>query len=353
MIGEPLPPNVTLYPIQLRLAAKLGLLKRVEYAWRMRRLFHRLDAREHFQIAHQLNPVFAGLSLGLIGSRVPIVLGPYVAHWPAQKTPSLRKGLLDTVTRVQQHFAAAIVLSGPAARERIVSRRVSTDKISIVPYGIDIDTFPEAAFPAGDPVILYLAALSLRKGITVLLEAFDLVAARQPTARLCIGGDGSDRPRIEAIAARSPYRDRITFAGRIAREAVPGTLAKCTVFCVSSYGEPYGMSLVEAMATGRPIVATNSGGPADLVDPQGGYLVQPGDAAGLAQALEKVIADPETARTMGAYNRQAILAFNWPNVIDRLERVYSSVAAPRDGPAHRRRNAGSEDSQISQRSGTR
>jgi glycosyltransferase involved in cell wall biosynthesis len=329
-LNRPLPNNVALYPMKL-VSANFGLLKRVEYAWRMRRLFQNLDRVEHFDVAHQFNPVYAGLSLGLIGLRVPVVLGPYVSHWPFKRASKLKAFALDAVGRVQQRFADAIVVSGPAARSRIVSKSVHPQDIYTVPYGIDLDMFPEAPLPSGDPTILYLAGLSGRKGILVLLAAFDVVASRVPSVRLIVAGDGPERERVRAVADKSPYRERITFAGSIARQNVPKVLASCSVFCLPSFGEPYGMSLVEAMATGRPVVATDSGGPVDLVDARGGFLVPPGDVPLLAQALEKVLTDPDAARAMGAFNRQAMAAYDWPNVIDRLERVYAAVIRLRSG----------------------
>ncbi len=327
-IAGALPPNVSLYPIRLA-SAKCGPVSRIEYALKMRRVFVRLNRRERFDVVHQLNPVYAGLSLGLLGSRTPVVLGPYVAHWPFKRASQIKTAVLDAIGYLQQRAAAAVVISGQAARARIVVRSVRVQKTYVVPYGIDINAFSEAPFPSGDPVILYLAGLSARKGISTLLAAFEIVARRNPNARLLVAGDGPDRARVEAQADATGFRDRITFAGTVARQMVPQTIAACTVFCVASFGEPYGMSLVEAMATGRPVVATNAGGPADLVDPQGGYLVTPGDIDALAAALERVLRDPLGARAMGAYNRRATLAYDWPVVIDQLEKVYAAVLGDR------------------------
>ncbi len=286
-----------------------------------------MNRLDRFDLAHQLNPVFAGLSLGFVGSRVPLVLGPYVAHWPFARSSRLKSWLLDAIGRFQQNYADAILISGAAAGGRILGRRVRAHNTFTVPYGIDLTMFPQAPPPVGDPVILYLAGLSARKGILILLEAFDLVAARLPNVRLVVGGDGPERSVAQARAAKSPFRDRIEIIGAVARRDVPATLAACAVFCLSSYSEPYGMSLIEAMATGRPVVATAAGGPVDVVDPRGGVLVPPGDAAALADGLLTVLRDPAVAQRMGEFNRQAMLAFGWPAVVDRLEAVYDAVTA--------------------------
>jgi glycosyltransferase involved in cell wall biosynthesis len=327
-LRDPLPGNVTVFPLVLTLQ-RFGVLRRVEYAWKMRRLFVRLNRTLNFDVAHQFNPVFAGLSLGLVGLDVPVVLGPYVAHWSFKRSSRAKTFVLDTISRIQQRFADGIVISGPAARARIISRSVEERNVFTVPYGIDLEKFPHEPIPEGDPVILYLAGLSAHKGITVLLAAFDILASRVPRVRLVVVGDGPYRNQAREIANGSAYQDRITFSGSIARQNVPAALASCTVYCLTSFGEPYGMSLVEAMAAGRPVVATNSGGPADLVDRRGGMLVAPGDVPALVAALEEIITNPDLARAMGAFNRDAMTAYTWPTVIDRLEWVYDNVISHR------------------------
>jgi glycosyltransferase involved in cell wall biosynthesis len=322
-LQAPLPANVALYPLATRFPTKLA--ERFEYALRMRRLFVRLNAIERFDLAHQLNPVYAGISLGLAGIDVPIVLGPYVAHWPSLRASRIKARIADTIAAAQQRFAAAIIVSGRSARARITSAGVAPDTVHTVPYGIDLDAFPEQPFPSGDPTILYLAGFAKRKGVLVLLAAFDLVAARIPNARLIVAGDGVERDQVRGVAARSPYRDRITFVGSVARKDVSRLIGRSTVYCLASFGEPYGMSLIEAMATGRAVVATNVGGPADLVDPRGGALVPPADPAAMARALETILLDPPLAQAMGAFNRQAVEAFSWDAVTDKLEAVYGQV----------------------------
>ena len=322
--GE-VPANVSLYPLPLWLK-RFNLLSRVEYAWRMRRLFTWLARTRRFDIAHQLNPVYAGLSLGLIGCDVPLVLGPYVAHWPGSRSAKLKTGLLDFVSRFQQRYADALIVAGPAARGRIVSRSVPNERIFTVPYGIDLALFAQSDPPASDPVILYLAALSERKGIRVVLAAFDRIAVEFPTVRLTVGGDGVEGDRFRALARASAYHDRITFLGTVPRNDIPATLAASTLYVLASYSEPYGMSLIEAMATGRPVIATRAGGPVDLVDEQGGILVEPGDVDALAAALRRLLSDLPAARAMGAHNRAAMQRFSWPAVIDRLEAVYDAAA---------------------------
>ena len=283
------------------------------------------DALKQFDIAHQLNPVNAGLSLGLAGIGVPLVLGPYVSSWPSAQSSRIRRLAPDAISSLQQCFADAIVLSSESARSRIVNHRFPPDQTFTIPYGIDLGAFPQRPFPAGDPSILFLAGFAPRKGLLVLLAAFDLIAARVPNVRLTVAGGGIERDTILEVAARSPYHDRIRFIGVVPRETISETLGACTVYCSPSFGEPYGMSLVEAMATGRPVVATAAGGPLDILDPRGGRHVPVGDARAMAHALEEIVLDPTLSQQMGNFNRSAVEAHGWNTVVNRLEAVYELV----------------------------
>jgi glycosyltransferase involved in cell wall biosynthesis len=112
----------------------------------------------------------------------------------------------------------------------------------------------------------------------------------------------------------------------VTRADVPGLLSACTVFCMPSFGEPFGMSLLEAMSTGKPVVVTDAGGAGHLVDERGGRKVAPGDAAGLARALAEILASPELQARMGAHNRAMIEdVYSWDRVIARLQDVYRAL----------------------------
>jgi len=102
----------------------------------------------------------------------------------------------------------------------------------------------------------------------------------------------------------------------------------CAVYCLPSFGEPFGMSALEAMACARPVVATRAGGLQHLVDDDGGYTVPPGDAAALATALAALLADPGKRARMGQHNRRRVEEhYAWPRVTDRLEDAYGEALA--------------------------
>jgi glycosyltransferase involved in cell wall biosynthesis len=331
--GE-LPAGLHLY--ELRVPGETGGLGRFRYMLEVRRLFERLRRTRAIDVVHQLNPVFTGISLALTGARVPIVLGSFVGDWPQNSerraqaqgafTPFAR-GVKRRIAALQQRQADALLVTTPAARSRIVDAKREEKKIVTIPHGIDPERYPVApARTDGPPSILFLGGIEQRKGIFTLLDAFRRVHAEFPDCRLVVGGTGWQWGEMFDVVKAMPERPQIELLGRVTRADVPGLLSACTVFCMPSFGEPFGMSLLEAMSTGKPVVVTDAGGAGHLVDERGGRKVAPGDAAGLARALAEILASPELQARMGAHNRAMIEdVYSWDRVIARLQDVYRAL----------------------------
>jgi glycosyltransferase involved in cell wall biosynthesis len=332
-LRDPLPGDVTLH--RLSGAERLGPRGRVAYARRLRALAERLGRTERIDLAHQLNPVDVGLSLG-VPAGLPLVLGPYVPDWPAgsddvaRPGPRVRAGRVaadaarSAVRHAQQRRATTLLLSTPAARAKVhgPGRRAE-----VLPYGVDLAAFPPFPPRAGGageaPTVVYVGSLSVRKGVFTLVAAFERVAAALPGARLLVAGSGGRERELRARVAASPARDAIELLGHVERAAAAATLARGDVVCVPSYGEPFGLTALEAMACARPVVGTAAGGLAHLVAADGGLLVPPRDERALAGALLELLADPARRAAMGTANRRrAERDFAWDRVIDRLERRY-------------------------------
>jgi glycosyltransferase involved in cell wall biosynthesis len=182
------------------------------------------------------------------------------------------------------------------------------------------------------PTILFLANVQIRKGVLTLVDAFEDVVVNAPEARLIIAGGGPDEPAVRERVARSPARGRIDLVGTVARERIADMLAGADVFCAPSYGEPFGLSPLEAMAAGLPVVSTDAGGLAHLVPPDGGIQVPPRDPAALGEALTALVRDPERRAAMGRANRETVARrYEWSSVIDRLERLYAETVGGRSG----------------------
>ena len=325
-------PRVTLHRVggSMRSTA----LRRPRFALGVGALFARLQRELGFDVAHQLNPVDVGLSLFLPRSRVPLVLGPYVPQWPPaaiglRNTRRQRlgappvEGMRIALAALQQRRATMLLLSTPAAAERL--HRPGRGRVRLLPYGIDVGSFSAPADPGAgeDGPILFLAGLEPWKGIGTLLDAFELVAGKFPDRRLTIAGEGSLAPLVQRRAAASAVGSRIDVLGHVERADVPQLLARSSIYCLPSLREPFGISALEAMACGRPVVATDAGGLGHLVSEEGGRLVPPGDAPALAAALGELLSSPDNRRAMGEHNRRVVgERYAWGRVVARLEDAY-------------------------------
>jgi glycosyltransferase involved in cell wall biosynthesis len=334
-LAEPPPANVTLHPIPLRRKSATG--RAIEYAVRCRLLYERLARRERFDVAHQLNPVFGGLSLALLGSGIPVVLGPYVATWPCNWeglpwTVSARHEIARRILLYcQQSSAAALLVTTNAAMEtKIVDSAAIRARVRRQPHGINVAEYaprPEERERAlASARILFLANVGPRKGILPLVEAFAGVYAVRPDARLVIGGDGPILRAVRVRVAELGLTDAVEVLGNVERADIAAHLRSSAVYCLPSFGEPYGMTAIEAMAAGLPLVVTDTGGLAEVAGEQGAIRVPPRDVPALRDALLAVLQSPERARAMGDHNMgRARDEFDWSVVVDSLESAYAAV----------------------------
>ena len=175
-----------------------------------------------------------------------------------------------------------------------------------VPNGVDLSRFTPGARDAaatgdtGEPVVGTVAALRAEKNLPRLLRAFAQAAADAP-GRLVVVGDGPERPGLERLAAELGIADRVRFAGEVTNPA--GEYAGFDAFALSSDTEQMPLSVLEAMAAGLPVAATDVGDVSAMLDSSNGPYVVPKDDAALAGALRALLRDRDAARRVGAANR--------------------------------------------------
>lgn len=327
-----LPANLHVY--ELLPGTRLSLAHRLMFMRRMRTLFGELSTRISFDVVHQMNPVFTGLSLALIGVRTPLVLGTFIPTWhnhadaaePSRPwSLGIKQPLLDILSRLQQAQAAGLLLATPEAISRIARPERHKGRIFEVPHGIDVSRFTErTSIPSGASV-LFLTSVIRRKGIFTLLDAFAQVARAMPHAELVIAGGGDQLDEVRArVATMSGCTIRVL--GHVDRHDVPALMRAHSVYCLPSYGEPFATSVLEAMACGVPVVATASAGLAHMVTEAGGRLVPPRDADALAAALLDILGSPAAQQATGRHNRRRVEQhFEINNAVDRLEDAYAAI----------------------------
>ncbi len=220
------------------------------------------------------------------------------------------------------------ILCNSQAIQRVLtdSCGVPAARLTTILNGVDTDYFRPPATPAaGPPRILSVARMVPEKDHNTLLAAFNLTAAAHPEAELWLVGDGPRLAALRELAQRLSISDRVKFIPP--REDLRPLLHQASLFVLSSQTEALPNVVLEAMAVGLPVVATRVGGVPELVDPEcTGWLVPPGDAPGLAAAMNQALADPEARQAMGRAGRQRAvqhfsletMARQYEVVLDRL-----------------------------------
>lgn len=214
--------------------------------------------------------------------------------------------------------------------------------VEVVPNGVPLERFTPGEPPEQlraewelEPqaqVVMCLGRLTPWKGHRTLLQAFAQMAERCPQARLLIVGEvafWADEygEELHALTARLGLNGRVIWAGF--RSEVPELLRLADVLVLPSRNEPFGRVLIEAMATGKPVVATNSGGAPEIVVPEEtGLLVPPENAGALAGALERLLGDAELRRRLGAAGMErARVHFDVRRVVEQVQAIYGEMLA--------------------------
>lgn len=197
--------------------------------------------------------------------------------------------------------------------------------IEVVPNFVDTETFCPSHEPAPTaPTLVHVSNFRPVKRVPWLVRAFAL-AAHNTNARLMLVGDGPDQPEARRVALEGGVAGQVTFLGE--RDILPSLLTPMTCFCLSSREESFGLSALEAMSCGTPVLATNVGGVAEVVEHGvSGILCPANDLEAYAQAMRTMIEDPACAHKMGlAARERAVSVFARETVIPRYEAVYRRV----------------------------
>jgi phosphatidylinositol alpha-mannosyltransferase len=224
----------------------------------------------------------------------------------------------------------------PAAL-RLVSRYFPDD-YEIIPNGVNYDRFaapvpPFAEYKDGKLNILFLGRLEKRKGLPYLLQAYAQVKARMPDTRLLIvGPDGGMRQGCESFVRREGLKD-VVFTGYVSEEDLPRYYKTADVFCAPNTGnESFGIILLEAMAAGTPVVASDIEGFAYVVGHQAeGLLVPRCDTGALADALFQLLSEPDRRQEMGHNGQNKAQSFDWSRISQQVLSFYerAMVEGPR------------------------
>lgn len=326
----------------------------VTLGWRWGAKIGRL-LRQPSDLVHIHSPLEPFLPLWTLGNLPGTKIGTF--HTGGEKLHWGYQGFAHWLLPFSRRLTRRLAVSRTAAR--FVSRHFP-GHYEVIPNGVDPSRFYPPQVPRGkgqrpEIQILFVGRLDPRKGLCTLLDAFTrlrrarvLRGSGKPGSgiqgagrmarrlqftknlRLVIVGDGPERPRLERLA-----RDRrlpVAFLGSSSRRDLPERYRQADVFVApSADGESFGVSLLEAMASGLPIVAAGIPGYRETLEgSKAAVFFRPGCAEALARALEQLLDDAERRGHMGCEARRFVHRYSWDRVADRIEQIYFECLARQD-----------------------
>jgi phosphatidylinositol alpha-mannosyltransferase len=290
------------------------------------RIWHDLKRIIHdgdFDILHMHSPLVLTLPpLAILASQGPSVATFHSFFDHSAIYQALRRPLKSFVL---DRLAGSIAVSASCIRALRPYFQIDP---RIIPNGIDTDQFsptapPVAAFDDGRLNLLFLSRFEPRNGLDLMLRAFALVRRQVRNVRLIVVGDGERRGDYQRLVDREFGADVQLVGPKL--EERPSFYTTADIYCAPISKASFGMTLLEAMACGRPIVATNNDGYRDLLSPKEGLLVPPHDPVVFADAIMELIGDATRRREMGEAGRAKALQYAWPSVTARIVSYYEEI----------------------------
>ncbi len=304
----------------------------LRYTWRGLRCAQRLARRAPYDLCF----AFAGVPAGGVAWALRHTLGlPYIVSLQGPDVPGFEdryrtvyRLLTPFIRQVWRDAAAVIAIS---QRHRSLAWQTAPDlPIEIIHNGVDLTQFKPAARPprpAGAPLtVLCAARLIERKGQQHLLAAAARLRAAGHTPHILLAGAGDAEAALRQQAQESGLGAQIEFLGFVAREAMPAVYARADIFCLPSFNEGMSMALLEAMASGLPVIVTPTGGLEELLDSNG--LIAPwASVPDLERALLTLLQNEELRLAYGQRGRQIAAGFTWPVIIQQYLHLFERVRA--------------------------
>lgn len=338
-IGEFLPPRIG--------APSLGLLSHLYTQTLQRPIVRRLVSEHQIDILHEPTPVSPKFPSLMFGFGIPVVMGPLNAavKFPPTFQRSRKSLALDSLIAFGHKFVDVFnrLLPGKLQAETVLVANDRTKQalpsgvrgkiIELVENGADFSVWRSdstASKQTNQQVnFVFLGRLADWKGVDLLLKAFVPVATKFD-AVLEIIGDGEMRGELEAQTADLGLSGKVRFSGWQSQDRCAIELQQADVLVLPSLREPGGAVVLEAMAVGLPVIATNWGGPMDYIDSTCGILVEPdsreGFVKGLTDAMLKLAQSPELRQSMGSAGYSRVREhFDWERKVDRMMEIYQQT----------------------------
>ncbi len=284
-------------------------------------LARKLNKTQKFDLVH----AFFGIPCGFIAMLLGI---PFIVSLRGSDVPfySRRWYYLDIfIFRYLSKliwYKAKKVIANSQGLKNLALKTYPNKNISIIPNGVDTNLFYPAKKSNPDLVILFVGRLIERKGVDTLINAFAKVLNVIP-CHLIIAGDGNQRTHLESLANRLGLSKSIDFLGVVEHKDLPEIYRKSDIYVLPSKNEGMSNTCLEAIASGLPVIITETGGTAELLKGNG-IIIEPDNVISLKEALLDLLKDTNKRKQFGTISRELAKQMSWHNVANAYEKFYKS-----------------------------
>ncbi len=315
---------------------KLAIKKASLHYWTQREILgyclkatpyiNKLMSKNHYDICH----AFFALPCGAMAYRLRKKM-PYMVSLRGSDVPGFNQrldwmtGFMRPVFKRVLRDASGIQANSEGLRQLAYETSAGAD-IEIIHNGVDCRQFsPDDARVRGSEYrIICVSRLIGRKGIDDLITALPNIKSEIGSVKLTIVGDGNMKESLQALAESKGVASDITWLGYVDHDDLPGLYGAADLFVLPSYFEGMSNALLEAMASGLPVVVTNTGGTDELVDGNG-LVIEAGDQDGLARAVIEILTDEKKRQVFSKRSRENAIKFSWENVARTYMDAYKKV----------------------------
>jgi glycosyltransferase involved in cell wall biosynthesis len=304
-----------------------------EFILRGLRRAKKLLKEKDFQLVHHMLPAvynytFSPLALLGSGLKQPFVFGPVSAHY--YKRPLNEQVFLPLTSRLHKATVKKCdrLIAITSKIKELYAGIVPEETVCAIPFGVDTEVFkPNFSKRQGDELeILYSGSLYPLKGVDYLIRAMAEVLKSGLRARLTIVGEGQRKEELIELSRKLGVSRNVVFKGFVPYSSMPQYYRRCDVFCFPTLGEPFGKSMIEAMACGKPVVASKVGGSTEIIrDGINGILVPLASPKAIALAIQQMKNEHERLRMGQEARAMSVKDFSWDTISSKYHRLYSEL----------------------------
>lgn len=297
------------------------------YSWRAYKFAKMLVKRNDYDLTHS----FFTVPCGYLSLRLKKKFGlPYIVSLRGSDVPGYSERftfiyslLTPLIKRIWKD--AQFVISNSEGLKALALRSKPEKEIGVIYNGIDVQEFhpqPEL-HDANEFRLICGTRVTPRKGIRFLIQAMDVLAVKYPQIRLVVVGEGDEKQSLENLVRGIGLSDKVNFLGFVPREKAAEYYGRGDVYVSPSLNEGMANFMLECMALGMPIVATDVGGTRELLtEGENGLIIKVGDYADIAEKIEYLLQNPDLKEKMGKASRERAEKMSWENVAKQYHEAY-------------------------------